>query len=336
MSADPHSAKTSIAIPGIDPVPRDGPNIKQALRKSRYFRYMLAAKRSYQRGIRLSASRYLLTSSILKTAPHPVSRCADDAELEIHILCYWRDYLQAVWALKTFYRFARVDSPLVVHIDGFITRRMRRVFTRHFPGARIVGQDESDKIAVPLLAKRGLIRTLSERTRNVFVRKMLDFNLLARGRKILVLDSDILFFGRPTDLLDATLEGSDALFMRDCSYSYTAPLGVIERIVGTPVIPYLNAGLGILNPAALDLETIEDCLQHSEVVEGDPTFLEQTLYAVGLRRSRVSHLPPSYLLSMDSGQGFRGLLARHYAGDSRELMTTEGMTHLIGQGFLAG
>src|SRR5271156_6986122 len=127
MSADPHSAKTSIAIPGIDPVPRDGPNIKQALRKSRYFRHMLAAKRSYQRGVRLSAIRYLLTSAILGTPSHPVSQRAEGADLEVHILCYWRDYLQAVWALKTFYRFARVDCPLVVHIDGFITRRMRRV-----------------------------------------------------------------------------------------------------------------------------------------------------------------------------------------------------------------
>jgi hypothetical protein len=134
-------------------------------------------------------------------------------------------------------------------------------------------------------------------------------------------------------LLDPTPSGNNAQFMRDCSYCYTVPLCVIERLVGT-VVPHLNAGLGLLNVGALDLETIEDCLQHSEVTQGDPTFLEQTLYAIGLRTSNVSHLPSCYLLSMELGLGFRGLVARHYAGDSRGLMTIEGMTHLIAQGFL--
>jgi hypothetical protein len=309
--------------------------MEHALRHSRYLRHVLAAKRFYQQGLRLSAIQYLLTSSILETAPCPVSSPSENRGTEVHLLCHWPDYLQAVWALKTFYRFARVGYPLVVHIDGFTTRRMIRVFNVHFPGVTIVPRNEADRVAEPLLAHRGLARLSAQRTHNVFVRKMVDFHLLSRSPKILVLDSDVLFFKRPTHLLDTTSEGNGALFMRDCSYCYTAPLDVIERLAGK-VESHLNAGLGLLKPEALDLEAIDDCLQHSEVTHGGQTFLEQTLYAIGLRTSKVSHLPSCYLLSTESGLGFRGLVARHYAGGSRGLMTTEGMTHLITRGFLTG
>lgn len=307
---------------------------KEALRKSRYLRYILAARRAHRLGLRLSAIRYRLTASILGTAPCPVSRRVEERDLEIHLVCYWRDYLLAVWALKTFYRFADVDYPLMVHIDGFVTRRMVRVFTRHFPGVTIVRQDDADQVVRPLLASRRLYNLLSQRTRNVFVRKMVDCHLLSQSPTILIMDSDVLFFKRPAHLLDTTLQGHDALFMRDCSYCYTAPIPVIEHLVGRPVAANVNGGVGVIKREALDLQTIEDCLRHSEITSGEPTFLEQTLYAVGLCASSVSYLPSCYLLSMKPGVGFRRIIARHYAGDSRELMTSEGITHLIRQGFL--
>lgn len=309
-------------------------DVKDALRHSRYLRHILAARRAHTLGLRSSAIRYRLTSSILRTAPCPVGKHAGEGDVEIHLVCYWRDYLQAMWALKTFYRFASVNYPLVVHIDGFVTHRMIRAFTRHFPGVTIVERNEADRIVRAFLADRRLDNLLSEHTRNVFVRKMLDVHVLARSSKILVMDSDVLFFNRPVELLDTTLQGHDALFMRDCSCCYTAPVASIERIVGTPVMANLNAGLLLMKREALNLATMEDCLQHSELTQGDPAFLEQTLYAAGLCASKVSYLPPSYLLSMELGVRTRELVARHYAGNSRELMTNEGMTHLISQGFL--
>lgn len=305
-----------------------------ALRKSRYLRYILAARRAHRLGLRLSATRYRLLSSILGTAPCPVSRRMEKQDVEVHLVCYWRDYLLAVWALKTFYRLADVDYPLTVHIDGFATRRMITTFTEHFPGVTIVRQEEADQIVLPILASRGLYNLLAERARNVFVRKLLDIHLLAQRPHTLMMDSDVLFFQRPTHLLDNTLMESDAVFMRDCSYCYTAPLSVIERVVGRPIARYVNGGMGLIRREALDLQRIEDCLRHPEMTEGDPTFLEQTLYAVGLCASRVSHLPSCYVLSMKPDVGCERMVARHYAGDSRELMTNEGITHLIGQGFL--
>jgi len=304
------------------------------VRKKRHLRYVFAARRAYRQGLRISAARYRCISSILSTVPWPVRKRLDGQELEIHLVCYWRDYLLAVWALKTFYRFANVEYPLTVHFDGFVTRRMVRVFKRHFPGVTLVSQEEAERVVSPLLESRGLHNLLSQRTRNVFVRKMVDCYLLAQSPKVLIIDSDVLFFKRPAHLLDTALVEQDALFMRDCSYCYTAPLPVIERLVGRPIVANLNAGVGLIRREALDLQKIENCLQHAELTGGDPTFLEQTLYAVGLCASRVSYLPSHYVLSMEQSTDFQRTVARHYAGDSRALMTSEGMAHLIRQGFL--
>ena len=301
---------------------------------SRYLRHIRSLKKVHRQGLRWSSIRYLLISSILKTPPCKSVETGAARNLEVHVLCYWKDYLQAVWALKTFHRFARSDFSLVIHIDGFATHRMIKVLTHHFPNAWVVTRQEADRIAIPLLAKRGLEFLSRQRAQNVFVRKMVDFHVVARSRNILVLDSDVLFFREPTHLLDAISGSNCAVFMRDCAYCYSAPAIVIERFVGAPVVSHLNAGLGLLTTEALDFQAIEKCLRHAELTQGDATFLEQTLYAIGLARSQVRHLPSCYLLSMEAGLGFGDLIARHYAGDSRGLMLTEGMMHLIDRGFL--
>lgn len=307
---------------------------KTALRKNRHLRCVLAARRAFRAGLRISLARYRLISSILGTAPCSVNKRLDEQDVEVHLMCYWRDYLLAVWTLKTFYRFANVEYPLTIHIDGFVTRRMAKVFNQHFPGCTVIRQEEAERVISPLLANQGFHRLLSQHTRNVFVRKMVDCYLLSQSPKVLILDSDVLFFRRPAHLLDETLREQDALFMRDCSCCYTAPLPVIERVVGRPVMADLNCGVVLIKREALDVQQIESCLRHSELTAGDPAFLEQTLYAVGLCASRISYLPPNYVLSMEPNVDLGRTVARHYAGNSRELMTSEGIAYLIRQGFL--
>ncbi len=250
-------------------------------------------------------------------------------------MCYWRDYLLAFWALKSFYRFSGATYPLVIHINGFPTRAMLRAFTLHFPGSRIIEQEEADRVVQPMLARCHLDQLSMHRLSNVFIRKLVDFQLLSQTPKILILDSDVLFFRCPEEIVRSAKSNSDNLFLRDCSYCYTITEATAARLFGVTLVPYLNAGLGLVQREQLRLEVIEEFLRHAAVTQGDPTFLEQTLYAIGLSgRTNVKHLPGSYLLSREVGLGFRGVIARHYAGESRSLITSEGINYLIETGFL--
>jgi hypothetical protein len=310
--------------------------LKTSLRHSPYFRHILAARRSYREGISAAIRRYRRWAYILRTSPVDLrSQDQKAALVELHLFCYWRDYLLALWALKSFYRSSGVQYPLVVHIDGFATSKMLWAFKSHFPGMRIVTHEEAENQVCPFLLERKFDHLLGYRASNVFIRKLVDSQVLSNSARVMVLDSDVLFFARPDELIYAAEEGDGSRFMMDVSSQYTISESFFKRRYGIDLIPSLNAGLGVVHKRDIELGFINECLTDAAITNGDPSFLEQTLYAIALSCSgNVSHLPQPYLLSVRKGLGFEGVVARHYAGDSRPLMTTEGMPHLIDSGLL--
>src|SRR5215471_7619286 len=62
---------------------------------------------------RLKLWRRILATPPVATAPRPAQ-----GDLEVHLLCHRGDYLSALWALKSFYHYASVDFPLVIHWNG--------------------------------------------------------------------------------------------------------------------------------------------------------------------------------------------------------------------------
>src|SRR5262249_47806517 len=148
----------------------------------------------------------------------------------VHILCYRRDYLPAIWALKTFYHHTGVDIPLVIHINGDVPSYVNGHFARHFPKARLVSQSEADRVVPVLLGQRGLSRLAAARRHSPFMLKLTDFHLLANSVQVLAIDSDVLFFRRPTELLEAIQKASSGfLFQRDPATTYNLPLEQARR-----------------------------------------------------------------------------------------------------------
>jgi hypothetical protein len=94
----------------------------------------------------------------------------------------------------------------------------------------------------------------------------------------------------------------------------------------------INAGLAVVPRECVDLSRCDDYLKLEELAT--PSGLtEQTLYALSAGAT-TRHLPNSYTISLDAGVGFEGLVARHYAGSSRRLLTSEGIPYLVARGFV--
>jgi hypothetical protein len=247
------------------------------------------------------------------------------------------DWQMALWAAKSFYHYAGVDWPLVWHEGGSLRPAYRAALKRHFPQSLVLTAAEAMTGVEAELARGGFTRCLNARRRSFMLMKMIDCVVLSNAQRLLLLDSDVLFFKKPEELIAAgASESSKNLFNRDNGTWYTIRRETAKARYGIDLIPELNAGLGLVRRESLTLPMMEEFLADPDI-QSEPWLTEQTLQALCGSRVGVELLPETYLVSQSPGlTTSKGgpLVSKHYPGLVRHLLYEEGMTHLIRSGFL--
>lgn len=287
-------------------------------------------------GFARAGQRVRVWSKILDTKPIITEPANRSAAVEIHLLTYHRDYLSSIWALKSFYHYAQVSYPLTIHVQGRPTSRMMTRLRAHFPNATLLTQFEANNLAESWLSKRGYPRLLAARRASVMMMKLIDFIVACNATHMLALDSDVVFFRRPEELLAATNTPLPYdLYMHDAASSYNIAESRALEELGINLAPRVNCGV-MLFPADTDrLDRCEHYLTHPQVAQPNG-LIEQTMHALyASERNRVKYLPDNYFISpAETSVELDELVCRHYAGSSRALLTDEGFPRLIQQGFL--
>ena len=129
-------------------------------------------------------------------------RVGTEGEIEVRTFFGRRTLLEGIAALKSFYRFAPECFPLVVHEDGTFTRDDATLLTAHLPGVRIVDRETADREVNGYLEAQGLVRCAALRRGFVLAVKYFDVPFYGRGRRLLYLDSDVLFLQPPDALFE--------------------------------------------------------------------------------------------------------------------------------------
>lgn len=252
---------------------------------------------------------------------------------EIHALTSSSDWLNLVWALRSFYRFAGVNYRLCIHDDGTLPTAAFPHLRRHFPQARVIARPQADAVVERLLA--GYPRCLAFRKENHLALKLFDTLAFAQSERLLVFDSDLLFFRRPAALIKLLEDPSfhRNVFNADFDSAYTVSPDLVESRLGFRLQERINSGLGLVHRASLRLDWIEEFLGLPGIREGHFWRIEQTLFALCSSRWGVELLPePDYTLSLEPG--INGRPFRHYVGAIRHLFYREGIRHLVRTGFL--
>lgn len=224
----------------------------------------------------------------------------ENAAAEVHLLCSKRDNLCAIWALKSFYCLFGMTCPLAIHLQGQSPSRMITRLRQHFPDARLVQQAEADAFVEPELARAGIDRLLALRRKTPFMLKLTDFVLMCRAPRLLLLDSDVLFFACARDLIEhARSESRAVLLRRDVANMYDIfPELPFERF-DFHLAPYVNSGIALVPRAAVNLCRCEDYLSDDEVARPN-TMVEQTLYALAFSersKTNICRMAISFLYS---------------------------------------
>lgn len=217
---------------------------------------------------------------------------------QLHALTGRGGIFELVAAFKSFYRFAPVRHPLIVHDDGSLGERHIKFIQAHLPGTVVISRAEADRRILPVLRAAGFSRLEQLRARLVFTLKLVDLQVYAEGRPALYLDGDILFHQRPDllfEMLDNVADPWVDRYNEDVVSSYAWDTGSVQRQAGIALRPRINAGLVCMRRPDYrsDFELFEHCL----ALETTPDrfyYVEQTLNAIGLTRSGAEPLPPHY------------------------------------------
>ncbi len=221
-------------------------------------------------------------------------------------------------------------STLYAFIRTVPCCRCRAASFAHFPSARLIDRRESDRKVLSALSTYPRCREL--RATNQLALKVFDFRHYLKSDRMLLLDSDVLFFKEPVELLRRLEDPEYRLnsVNGDAMTAYTVTTQ-LARSCGVDLIERFNSGLGLIHRDSLRLDWLEEFLGLPEIV-GHFWRIEQTLYALCSSRYGVELLPKQYDVFLDGSVDERA--SRHYVGVIRHLMYGEGIRRMVQDGFL--
>jgi hypothetical protein len=246
--------------------------------------------------------------------------------LELHMLCGHRDADMGIWASWNIMRFLSGLAKLYVHSDGTLTEEDESLWEGTIGKGVLVVIDrkESDSRVERTLAPRTAYLCpwrCSNRASAKLVTKLVDVHFFGHTPKLLILDSDVLTFSTPQDVIDALAAPNQGfVWCTDLCDAYSASPEVLHEVTGIHVPRRLNSGF--LVAPRLSVEDFLTLDQHVKKLKEDPridlnhVWSEQTCYAL-----IASKFPESGAFTrgyaITDGRTSRQQIVRHYVGIPR-------------------
>ncbi|MEQ1948432.1 MAG: hypothetical protein ABL995_14670 [Bryobacteraceae bacterium] len=284
---------------------------------------LLRLRQRTQGGLKTSWFREVVRPRILKATP--LTGTNDHAICEVHLLTSKEDWLNACWAILSFYRASGANYALTIHEDGTLPPFAHGALSRLFPDARIIRRSEADRQVRASLVNYP--RSLAFRESNKLSLKVFDLLHYIRAPRVMLLDSDVLFFSHPTELIrrieDPTYNRNSA--NEDIASAYTVDASTVHRHCGFTPVERFNSGLCLFQRESLRLDWFEEFLGIPGAI-GHFWRIEQTLLALASSRFGCELLPEEYKVRVEAGIADRPV--KHYVGAIRDLMYREGLATL--------
>ncbi len=297
-------------------------------------RFLLRITALRQTGVRATLTRSIVRKYVLPEIRKAPALGAGTGAMELHMLLNKARLWEGAWALYSFLYYAAQPLRVVVHSDGTLDGGCASILSGLFPGIHIIPRAEADGVVTATLKEQGLNQCIELRRRHILGLKLLDPFIYSCTPSYLMLDSDLLTFSKPSELLDPSFaiagDLSPHLYSPDCSDSMAlAPEKL--RLAGFQPAYRLNSGLLKIQRNGLSLARIEETISKLNLLRGERVsfYAEQTLYACELPRHGAMRLDPErYTICGNPNE--RSIVTGHYCGEyyMKTLFYREGIPRL--------
>lgn len=261
---------------------------------------------------------------------------SEKGELEIHTLTSHKHLYFYLWSIKSFFWVSNFIPKIVVHDDGTLSNEDLKLLISQINGVEVITKMEADKQILPLLIDYP--SCYKYRSEQPFAKKVFDVFLLTNSRKIMILDSDIIFFRKPTEIVDwVSNKDSKMLYNWDPFDTEVSMHRRLERDLGVKYPAGYNSGLQCLIKDIFDIDFLEQYLSYCyDQKKLDWWIMEQRLMALLLYKYNSNSFKPlpreRYFFQNKKNVFYKnrninsfpkGLVAKHYSRYARTLFSTE-------------
>ena len=260
-------------------------------------------------------------------SPNPI-------KYEIHMLCGHRDYDMGIWASWSLMRFMDGAGKLYVHSDGSLTEEDIKMWKKVIDSLVVIPRDEADaKVASEY--REDTKHLYDWRCNYGTSPQLVDSHLYGEAPGIIVMDSDVLVFSKPKELLDSAVE-SEVKFVwcHDVRNAYSTTPELMKEVTGITLPDRFNCGM-LVTPRLtrenhLKLDEIMEQIHQDGRIDLRRYWACQTYYALlstDVPGSKA--LPKSYATTM--GATAKDAVLRHYVGapSIRFRYFTEGVPRVL-------
>jgi hypothetical protein len=239
------------------------------------------------------------------------------------------------WYMTAFcaYSLARVcqqNIAFVFYDDGSFDAALEAQIKAQFPLSRTVGQQEiAERLHTALPEDRFPFLHYKRRV-YPHIRKLTDVHAGSAGYKLL-LDSDMLFWQEPDQMLKWLKQADKPFFILDKESAYHYSFNLMKALCGYKVTERVNVGAIGLQSESIDWEKLEHWAKAMEEKEGSSYLLEQALTAMLIAGQPCEvGAEKNYIVMPDKAQTFSqsGTL-HHYVAASKEWYYREMWKHSL-------
>ena len=251
----------------------------------------------------------------------------------VHVLTGEKDWLLCAWMLASFFHSTEQTWNVVIHDDGTLTEDNRKQLGAIFKTARIIPRAQADATIEKIL--QPLPFAYEYRGMHPLALKVFDMPYYCEAERFIVLDSDVLFFNHPREIVDWVSGGAKECWFNEdvADASLITETNALDDL-GVKLWQRVNSGLCLIAKEAINNEFCDRALGETSILKGELWRVEQTLFALCASRfGKGGLLPKTYEVSLGR-HASEDCIARHYVGAVRERFFGEGLKRL-GKALLA-
>ena len=286
--------------------------------------YLAKAFFEYKRGVDYIHHRFFVSPRIFKKNSISQKKI-NRSDLSIHVLTSHHDLTMLFWALASFIKVSEILGQLIIHSDGSLTPRDKKIIGRVFPTAEVIEPADFINRFEPELKKWPDLHRLRTAYPDLFLLKKLVDPFFSSAKKWhLIVDSDLLWFGSPDEIYSA-LNSDWSLMMQGLAQGEG---NIVVFKDGTKLaveLAHYNSGIVLYQRDNFDLEKLNDYAAKIDPrVSRNCHFIEQAGYAYCLRN--LTPLPTrKYQIK---GAKNDQTIVKHYTAPRRPMFFAEGVKEL--------
>ncbi|MEM9137305.1 MAG: glycosyl transferase [Cyanobacteria bacterium P01_F01_bin.42] len=249
---------------------------------------------------------------------------------DVHFLTGKKFWQQTCFCFYSLWQQTSLNLRLIIHDDGSLTPTCQASIQRIFPTAQIISAQDIQRRLDQYLPESDYPCLRARRIEYPHLRKLTDIHVGQQGWK-LVLDSDMLFFNPPTELLEWLRSPQSPSYMVDVQTSYGYSADLMTELAGVPIPEKVNVGISGLNSSQLDWPEIEAWCRTMIEREGTHYCQEQALIAMIMARQSCAVMPAdTYIVMPQRGDVVQPTAKlHHYVADSKPWYFRHGWRHVI-------